>query len=74
VRRYAEVDGVRLRQLRLERALTQRDLCLIANVSPDALSRLENGRRPAQPSTIRRLADALGVEPRELIKMESGNA
>lgn len=65
------MNGVRLR---LERALIQRDLSQIASVSEDALSRLENGRRPAQPSTIRRLADALGVEPRELIKTEGSRA
>ena len=73
MRKYPEVDGARLRQLRLERALTQRELCLLAGVSQDALSRLENERRPAHPSTIRRLAEALGVEPTELIKTEGGN-
>ena len=73
MRKYPEVDGARLRQLRLERALTQRELCLLAGVSQDALSRLENERRPAHPSTIRRLAEALEVEPKELIKTEGGN-
>jgi transcriptional regulator with XRE-family HTH domain len=29
---------------------------------------LELGRRPAHASTIRKLSDALGVEPRELMK------
>jgi transcriptional regulator with XRE-family HTH domain len=32
---------------------------------------LENGKRPARLSTIRKLADALGVEPRELMKGEN---
>jgi HTH-type transcriptional regulator, competence development regulator len=73
MQRYAEVDGRRLRQLRLERALTQHDLYQITGMSEDALSRLENERRHARPSTIRRLADALGVEPRELIKREEGS-
>ena len=70
MQRYAEINGRRLRQLRLERALTQADLCRMTGMSEDALSRLENELRRARPSTIRRLADALGVESRELIKTE----
>jgi transcriptional regulator with XRE-family HTH domain len=73
VRRYPEVDGVRLRQLRLEQALTQRALSQMTGVSEDAISRLENELRPAKPSTIRRLAQGLRVEPRELVKTEGGN-
>ena len=74
MRRYPELDGVRLRQLRLEQALTQRDLSQMTGVSEDAISRLENGLRDPKPSTIRRLAEGLGVEPRELMKTEDGNA
>jgi transcriptional regulator with XRE-family HTH domain len=32
--------------------------------------RVENGKRPARLVTIRKLADALGVEPKELMKRE----
>ena len=70
MQRYVGIDGRRLRQLRLERALTQADLCRMTGMSEDALSRLENELRRARASTIRRLADALGVESRELIKTE----
>ncbi|MCA1731617.1 MAG: helix-turn-helix transcriptional regulator [Actinobacteria bacterium] len=73
MRRYPEIDGARLRQLRLEQALTQMDLSRMTGVSVDAISRLENELRSAQISTIRRLAEALRVEPRELIKKEGGN-
>ena len=34
------------------------------------INELENGRRPARLVTIRKLADALGVEPKELMKGE----
>ena len=73
MRRYPEVDGVRLRQLRLEQALTQIELSRMTGISVDAISRLENELRSAQISTIRRLAEALRVEPRELLKTEGGN-
>ena len=67
-RRFTEVDGERLRQLRGERALSQRDLSGITGIAHDSISQLETGKREAQPRTIRKLADALGVEPRELMK------
>jgi transcriptional regulator with XRE-family HTH domain len=64
------VNGARLRRLRAERALTLRDLAEISSVSYDTINKLELGRRPAHASTIRKLANALGVEPRELMKGE----
>jgi transcriptional regulator with XRE-family HTH domain len=65
-----EVDGKRLRRLRVEQALTLRDLGEMSGVAYDTINKLELGRRPAHASTIRRLADALDVEPRELMKRE----
>ena len=59
-----------MRRLRAERALTLRDLAEISSVSYDTINKLELGRRPAHASTIRKLANALGVEPRELMKGE----
>ena len=72
-RRYPELDGEKLRRLRLERALTQMELSEMTGLSVDAISRLENELRSAQVSTVRRLAQALGVEPRELLKTQDGN-
>ena len=69
-RRFTEVDGERLRQLRGERALSQRDLSGITGIAHDSISQLETGKRDAQPRTIRKLAEALGVEPKELMKGE----
>ena len=66
-----EVDGARLRRVRREHALSQRDLSRMTGIAFDTISRLETGKQRAQPRTIRRLADALGVEPRELMKGEN---
>jgi transcriptional regulator with XRE-family HTH domain len=68
--RFTEVDGARLRRLRRERALSQRDVSRMTGIAFDTISRLETGKQWAQPRTIRKLADALGVEPRELMKGE----
>jgi transcriptional regulator with XRE-family HTH domain len=66
--RFTEVDGARLRGLRRARALSQRDLSRMTGIAFDTISRLETGKQRAQPRTIRKLADALGVEPKELMK------
>ena len=68
--RFTKVDGERLRQLRREQALSQRDLSGITGIAHDSISQLETGKREAQPRTIRKLAEALGVEPRDLMKGE----
>jgi transcriptional regulator with XRE-family HTH domain len=65
-----QVDGKRLRQLRVEQALTLRALGELSGVAYDTINKLELGWRPAHASTIRRLADALNVEPGELMKRE----
>jgi transcriptional regulator with XRE-family HTH domain len=62
---------MQLRRLRRARALTQEELSRISGVSRDTISALEAGKREAQPRTIRRLADAIGVEPQELMKGEN---
>jgi transcriptional regulator with XRE-family HTH domain len=68
--RFTEVDGPRLRGLRRGQALSQRDLTRMTGIAFDTISRLETGKQRAQPRTIRKLAEALGVEPRELMKEE----
>jgi transcriptional regulator with XRE-family HTH domain len=65
-----EVDGERLRQLRVERALSLRALGERSGVTFATINNLENGNRRARLVTIRKLADALGVEPKELMKRE----
>jgi transcriptional regulator with XRE-family HTH domain len=65
-----EVNGQRLRQLRVERALSLRALAQRSGVAFDTINKLELGHRPARLVTIHKLAAALGVEPKELMKGE----
>ena len=68
--RFIRVDGARLRRLRRERALSQQDVERITGLAQATLSDLEQGKRGARASTLRKLAEALGVEPKELMKEE----
>ena len=71
---YIEVNVERLRTLRTEHVLTLRELAEAAGVSKDTIWRLENGHSDAHPSTIRKLARALEVQPKELVKTGGGDA
>jgi len=57
-----------LKQLRRQQALSLRELGDRTGIAYDTINRLELGKQQAQPRTIRRLADALGVEPRALMR------
>jgi len=65
-----EVDTDKLKELRRRRVLSMRDLEEISDVSHNTIWRIESGRQGAHPRTIRKLAEALGVEPEELLKKE----
>ena len=69
-----EVNVQRLRTLRQQRVLTLRELEERSGVAYNTIWHLENGKRGAQPRTIRKLADALGVDPGELVKVEGSDA
>ena len=60
----------RLKELRRERVLSLRELEERSGVSYNTIWRIEDGRQGAHPRTVRKLAEALGVEPHELAKGE----
>lgn len=56
----------RLKELREKAFLTQADLASKSGVAEVTINRLEQGHHSARFSTIRRLAEALGVTPEDL--------
>ena len=58
----------RLKELRRERVLSLRELEERSGVSYNTIWRIEDGRQGAHPRTVRKLAQALGVDPKELIR------
>jgi transcriptional regulator with XRE-family HTH domain len=63
-----EVNVERLKELRRKRVLSLRELEEKSGVSYNTIWRTEDGRQGAHPRTVRKLAEALGVEPFELLK------
>ncbi len=59
-----------LKELRKERGLTQKQLAERAGCSQQFISRIESNWVNAGPKTIKRLATALDMNPRELTLME----
>ena len=59
--------GRRVRQLRLERGLSQEALGELAGLDRTYISSTESGRRNVTIQTINKLAKALGVAPADLL-------
>jgi transcriptional regulator with XRE-family HTH domain len=62
--------GRNLKRLREDRLLTQAELAERAGVALSSLVRIENDQVNPRFSSIRKLARALDVEPKELTKRE----
>jgi transcriptional regulator with XRE-family HTH domain len=64
-----DVFATNLRRLRNAKGLAQDDLAYEAEVSRSYLSQLEKGAFYASLKIVGKLADALGVEPAELLRL-----
>ena len=56
----------KLKRLREEKVLSQRELARMAQLTHTTVWRIEHGHQ-ARPGTIRKVAGVLGVEPKELL-------
>lgn len=57
-----------LRFYRVERLWTQEALAARSGVARNTVARIENDAKPAEFSTIQKLAEALGVTPADLMR------
>jgi transcriptional regulator with XRE-family HTH domain len=62
--------GKRLRDLRKRALMSQRELAKRSGVGVTTIVRIERNQVEPHGSTIRKLAEALGVDPYELVKPE----
>lgn len=61
------VSGERIRRLRERRRMTQQDLAVACGLAVPTISRIETGVHRPRFSTVDRIAEALGVDPDELV-------
>ncbi len=62
-----EVNVDKLKELRINQGLSQRALAHRAGLSQTSVWKIEQGGG-ANPATLKKLADALGVRPMDLVK------
>jgi transcriptional regulator with XRE-family HTH domain len=62
-----EVDVDKLQELRINQGLSQRRLANLAGVSNTSVWKIERGG-DANPATLKKLADVLGVRPVDLLR------
>jgi transcriptional regulator with XRE-family HTH domain len=62
------IHGQKLRRLRERRLWLIGDLAEKSGVHRNLISSYEHGKSGAHPDTIRKLAEALGVQPTELLE------
>ncbi len=62
--------GDKIKRLRDARALTQEELATKAGITVAALSRIGRNSAEPRPTTRRKLAEALGVDPAEIVAGE----
>ena len=60
--------GEKLKRLRTLQALTQVELAEKAGLTTAAVARIERDEAEPRPSSLRKLAKALNVQPRDLIE------
>src|SRR5215207_9531912 len=59
-----------VRRLRKEKGWTQTELAFYSSLAPSVISQIETGKRNPSAGTLTKLAEALGVEVRDLFPLE----
>jgi transcriptional regulator with XRE-family HTH domain len=67
-----KIDAKKLQDARLAKFLSRDELADASGIHPDHIGRLERGYEgESRPPTVRKLAEALDVDPRKLLADEA---
>ncbi|RPK85102.1 helix-turn-helix transcriptional regulator [Streptomyces sp. ADI98-10] len=66
-----KTNGLLIRRRRVELGHGMNRFAAIAGISGPALSRIENGKRQPRPETLKKITDALGCHPCDVMPQES---
>ena len=62
--------GKKVKELRIDKKLTQQELATLANVETNQIYRVENAKNGSTLSTVLAIAVALGKYPKELFELD----
>lgn len=65
------VNTMEMKRRRIEAGLSLRGLAAVAGVSHDTVMEIEGDRRAPHPATVKKIADALGVNVGVLVDWEA---
>ena len=66
-KKFVKKFGLRVKNIREEKSISQEELADMAGLHRTQISLIERGMRTPRLETIEKLADALGIQPSELI-------
>ena len=66
---FLKALGANIAKVRMEKSMSQQDLCSKIEMETSNLSAIENGRQNATALTLKKIGDALGVEVKELVRV-----
>ena len=64
---YLKAFGFHLRKLRSKQNLSQEKLAILADISENQIYNLENGKNNPTICTLKQIADALKILPKDLL-------
>ncbi len=67
---YLKLVGENIARIRLEKGLSQLDVCAMVSMEKSNLSTIENGRQNITLTTLLKIAKALNVKPHSILKLE----
>ncbi|WKB81807.1 helix-turn-helix transcriptional regulator [Cellulophaga lytica] len=67
---FLKLFGKQIKQLRVEKKLSLRELSIRCNIDYSDISKIEKGKRNIQLSTLLELAKGLEVHPKELLNIK----
>nr|WP_299031112.1 helix-turn-helix transcriptional regulator [uncultured Tenacibaculum sp.] len=70
-RKYLKKVGKNISRIRKSKGYSQLDICAIISMEKSNLSSIENGRQNPATLTLKRIADAIGVEVKSFFEFDT---
>ena len=71
--KFLKLLGAHIKEVRVAKGMTQRELAAKIDKEETALQRIERGATNPTAFTLYELSEGLGVEPNELLKLKASN-